>query len=218
MWHTQEGDRVLKGAEAHLFATGVWVIMQGIEAMADEPDDEGDSGVDAFDRLSRMQRLAMLRDVTKALLDKSVPAPRLTAVNEATVAAVFEVIQMHTTMEIEMSRQLDRSERYLWREDLLKTYREVYGEQPDPNFPLPRKNSRDTTDWELVIGALSERILWDDDWNLESGIVDCPPELAQLQMTVLTIDDEYFQGIAPDPPDSKMPAILEELRALCELV
>ena len=37
--------------------------MQGIEAMADVPDDEGDSGINAFDRLSRMQRLAMLRDV-----------------------------------------------------------------------------------------------------------------------------------------------------------
>src|SRR5208283_4370160 len=48
------------------------------------------SGVPLFDELGQAQKLAMLSAVSKALLDESVPSPKLTALNEATVAAVYE--------------------------------------------------------------------------------------------------------------------------------
>ena len=54
---------------------------------------------------NRTQKLAMLALVANAVRTEAVPSPvRLTAVAEATVAAVFSLIRLHLAMEIETGR------------------------------------------------------------------------------------------------------------------
>jgi hypothetical protein len=58
--------------------------------------------------------------------------------------------------------------------------------------------------------------LWDDgDWDLEEEIADSSPELAQHQKEVLGITDDYFLAVAPDPPESEIPKLIDEIRELC---
>jgi len=81
MWHTPDGDRVLTGAEEALFRKGVELLLIEIEQ-------DGTVGLDVFDALSRGAQLALLHTVSVALQTKAQTAPVLTALNEATIAAI----------------------------------------------------------------------------------------------------------------------------------
>src|SRR3712207_4241838 len=90
MWRTPFGERVLEGAEGRLFRDALVYLVDYVE-MAIEADD-GDScsvGVMAFDDMSAVQQMAMLEAVGLALLRRNIAAPAHTAVNEATIAAVY---------------------------------------------------------------------------------------------------------------------------------
>ena len=47
MWHTDNGDRTLEGAEARLFAEALWDFVSELEVY----EGEYDVGMDVFDRL-----------------------------------------------------------------------------------------------------------------------------------------------------------------------
>ena len=102
MWHTPNGERTLTEAEWALFRVGVERLFDFI---SDEDTPLGLSGTDVqvFDELQPEQRLALLADVAGALRDPAVPPPRLTAANEATVAAVFASIRQALEMEIALA-------------------------------------------------------------------------------------------------------------------
>ena len=100
MWWTQEGERVLVGAEAILFREALGYLWDEIE-MCEEIDEEHHVGVKVFDNLSVGQKLTMLVQVGEALLDAAVPVPELTAVNEATVAAVFAQLAINIELELD---------------------------------------------------------------------------------------------------------------------
>ena len=89
MWNTSAGERVLTGAEAALFMQGFDDLVDGVE-FAIKEQESGWSGVAYFDALSGEQQLVLLSEVGAALLRRDVPAPALTAVNEAAVAACYE--------------------------------------------------------------------------------------------------------------------------------
>src|SRR5580700_6603300 len=103
MWRTPDGNRVLTEPEWALFAAGVDLLWDWIESDIEAGDDDADLGLVAFDRLTPEQKLVMLADVANALRSVSVPTPRHTSSNEATIAAVFSVIRGAYELEIDVA-------------------------------------------------------------------------------------------------------------------
>jgi hypothetical protein len=99
MWHTPEGDRVLTGNEAKLFLASLRFMADILED--DDHEDAWSFRVEVFDRLTLGQKLTMLRDVARALLDPTESMPELSAVNEGTVAAVYQNLLDNTLMEVD---------------------------------------------------------------------------------------------------------------------
>jgi hypothetical protein len=98
MWWTPEGQRVLKGAEAALFKEALGVLVDLVR-----DDDEGmwHFAAPPFDALQPNPKLALLAQVGTAMLRENEPMPRLTAVSEAAVGAVYETIRVMVETEID---------------------------------------------------------------------------------------------------------------------
>ena len=62
MWRMQDGDRVLTDAEWALFATGLDLLRDSIEADIGAGTDDVDTGIPVFDRLTPEQKQALLAD------------------------------------------------------------------------------------------------------------------------------------------------------------
>ena len=98
MWWTSNGERVLDGAEASLFRECLARLVDDLYTLRDE---DFAVGVTVFDRLTRTQKMAMLAVVGGALLRRDIPMPELTAVSEATVAAVFAYLRGDVGFELD---------------------------------------------------------------------------------------------------------------------
>jgi hypothetical protein len=61
-------------------------------------------------------------------------------------------------------------------------------------------------EWDWMIEAIGDGILWDDDWCDASFIMDVDPETASRRKRFLTIDDDYYTAIAPDPSEADIAA------------
>ena len=151
MWHTGNGDRVLEGAEARLFAEALWDFITELEA------DEGecDVGIAVFDRLTYGQKISLLSIIAKGLLT-DVPIRKLTAVVEGAIAAVFNHIMEAVTTEIEES-----SSNAEWRKMILAARREQGARG------LPKLSCGDDREWFDQIEELSDLVLWDADYESE---------------------------------------------------
>ncbi len=143
-----------------------------------------------------------------------------TAVNEGTVAAVYQNLLDNNLMEVDEDNemQVDQSFRYYWRSLIMAAVKEAEKAEdvpPDPDWN-PTIESNAMSDWDVLVECLENRILWDDaDWDLEEEIADSPPELAQHQKEFLGITDEYFLAVAPDPPENEIPQLIDDIRKLC---
>ena len=73
MWHTNNGDRTLEGAEARVFAEALWDFVCEMEV------DEGDYdiGLEVFDRLTYGQKVSVLSIIGNGLLNPDVPMRNL---------------------------------------------------------------------------------------------------------------------------------------------
>ena len=100
MWRTEQGNRVLKGAEAALFFECLGDLWAEIELCAEIEEDHR-VGIKIFDNLAVGQKLSMLIHAGEALIDPTIPAPRLMAVNEATVAAVFNQLRINLEVQFD---------------------------------------------------------------------------------------------------------------------
>ena len=109
MWHTADGDRVLRGAEAKVFAEGLLDLAQN------ELVDDGESrtGIPVFDSLTYPQKITILNQVAQAIFREEVPIPELTAVLEGAVGAVFQVLRSLVEQEVEAVPDHDKSLRDL---------------------------------------------------------------------------------------------------------
>jgi hypothetical protein len=105
MWRTPCGNRVLTEPEWALFAACVDLLWDWIESDIESGHDDANLGLVAFDRLTPEQKLVMLADVADALRSVSVPMPRHSASNEATIAAMFTVI--HSLLECDINGATD---------------------------------------------------------------------------------------------------------------
>lgn len=195
MWHTEIGNRVLSGAEAELFREGLYSLIDWTEDWPEQP-----TGVRVFDRLSQAEKLAILDEVSRALLVKRIRCPVHTAVNEGTIAAIYHQIGNDVQVEIDEGRT-----------DLRKLVRKACREC-GLTEGLPSLRSDEFSEWRNAIDGLLFRILWDADW--EGGFVapDGPPDKANVIREFMGTDADYYTAVPPDPNPAQLAKIRARLR------
>ena len=207
MWPTPDGERTLQGAEAALFKEGLGTL---VDMVRDDTEGLWHFGIPPFDNLPPNQKLAVLAQIGNALLCKDQPVPRLTAVWEAAVGAVFEAIRVMVEMEIDQPAEWQLSP--TWRARVLSAARERQIEE------LLDPTSGDLDGWEVLIDSLKGDILWDEDWRYAELHLDAPPDQGQAVKTLLGIDDNYYVAVPPDPSEEELQGILAILKKLTRAV
>ncbi len=215
MWHTPKGDRTLAGAEAELVRAAIEQLFDD-SVVAEGSVEDWEVGVAAFDRLTCEQRLVLLADVGDALLGEDVPAPKLRSLNEAVVGAIFETIFEQVQIEIDDEEEAAAEFRCRWRQLVLAATEAAEkgivraGEEPLPAPDCPDFDCH----WSPMIEALTDGLLWDQDYEDEDFFVDAPPEKASWMKKRFNIDPDYFMAVPPDPTEPEVEAAKGRLRRL----
>lgn len=221
MWQTSMGDRTLIGAEADLVRTIVGFVQDMINVGV-EIDDPHVTQVPLFNALQPTQQLAMLHEVTRALLLENAPIPELTAIREATVYVLFRELVGLIECEIDLSR-LEEEPDYGLRSLVLSVFQdlnqsdnlEIANEWTDEELrTLPPVDCPEINEWNDLAESLADQILWDRDFEMEAILIDQSPEKAKLLKSHLGITSDYFNLIAPDPGQEEFQKIQQELREL----
>lgn len=148
--------------------------------------------------------------VGEALLRDDIPCPPLNAVNEATLGVLMKALLQALDFEIDTAQERSDAYRTYWRELTLAAIRELDGDDGD----LPDPSSCEQADWNILVEVLDSFLLWDDDWERPEVVMDADPETARLIKACLTIDDDYYVAIAPDPTDAEVAAARARLRQI----
>jgi len=201
MWHAVGGDRVLRGAEAQVFAESL------LDLIELELTEEGDyrSGIPVFDSLTYPQKIAALHQAARALFYEAAPKPKPTAVLEGAVGAVFENMSRLLEEEIHGVIRGDMSLRRLVR----RACRDLEVES------APCASSDNIDEWSFCMQCLHDAVLWDSDYLAENTLADLPPERSMDIKQRMGISDEYFRAVAPDPSPKQVAVLLAELNPLC---
>ncbi|MEI8371278.1 MAG: hypothetical protein WCJ35_00425 [Planctomycetota bacterium] len=203
MWWTPVGKRILQGAEGRLFRDALGII---VDMVRDDAEGLWQFGAPPFDKLQPNQKLAVLAEVGSALLCEDQPMPRLTAVEEATVGAVYEAIRLLVEMEIDQPPEWRESPS--WRELVLAACQERGIEE------LLDAQSEDLDEWEVLIGSLAGEVLWDEDWKDSESLMDADPRAGRAVKELLGIDEDYYIAVPPDPTEEEMKGVWATLRGL----
>lgn len=204
MWRTNNGDRILKGAEAELFAEILFDFIDEVN-LSDENDYE--VGVAVFDRLTYGQKISVLTTIAIGLFKPEVICNKLSAVNEGAIAAVFEHLKNCIIIETD-EPEFGSS----WRQKVWEVRKFVGGENlPDVTCEYPEE-------WEIEVDALADLILWDADYGDEDLYIDRPPEDAQILQEFVRIPKEYYLDIPDDPKPKEIEQRLNELRKHCRSI
>ena len=132
--------------------------------------------------------------------------PRLTAVREAAVGAVYEAIMMIVEMEIDQPAEERTSP--TWRELVLTACQEQgIDELLDPA-------SEEIDEWGMLISCLTDAVLWDEDWRDSESLLDADPKASRAVKGLLGIDEDYYVAVPPDPTDEEMKGVWATLRGL----
>lgn len=207
-WRTQIGERTLKGAEATLIRESLGHVADMVEEEIAGNDDPWEFGVPVFDQLEARAKLAVLVEVGWALLRDTKTCPKLTAINESAVAILFANVEESIQFEVD-AQKVDFEDLVFWRPLVLAIYDET-GDTID----LPAPDCTDMDEWNLLMQVLSDRILWDDDFNDADRFLDAPPHQADTLRQMLSIDEDYYRAIPPDPTDAELPGIRAKLNQL----
>ena len=214
MWHTSQGDRTLVGTEAALIQAAMIDAVEEIQQFKD--DDSFDVGIPAFDRMEYQEKLAQILIVGKGLLDENVPIIELNATNEATVAALYEVVKAGIEIEIDLVNDGYQSD-FSWRRLALAAVVENCGSCDNTGEPFGWPEDEASTslqDWRSVVEVLSEAILWDADYLSESLVLDTPSEVGTEIQDLMTMPGDYYGYIPPNPRLDEVPGILQKLERL----
>ena len=205
MWWTPDGERILQGAEARLFREALGTLVDMVR-----DDDEGMWQFDAppFDDLQPNQKLAVLAQIGTALFREDRPMPKLTAVLEAAVEAVYETIRVMVEMEID--EPVENRESPSWRELVLAACRERGIEE------LLDAQSEDLDEWDVLVGCLADGVLWDEDWKDSESLLDADPKASRAVKKLLGIDEDYYIAVPPDPTEEEMEGVWATLRRLTQ--
>ena len=220
MYKTSLGDRVLEGEERQFFIEllGTLVDQFSVDRFSGDQfsELELEFGIPPFDELQRNQKIAALHIVARGLLCPDQPPPPLTAVLDATVAAIYvHAGEMLEDMLVPEPLDFDESllgppyvpERELptWRQLILAACRQ---QKMDEDLPDP--DEADFHQWEYPLDFLEQCILWDADWALLEHL-DADPQNSQRVKRRLGIDDDYFIAVPPEPNDAEAARLLDEL-------
>jgi len=203
MWWTPDGERILQGAEAQLFREALGVL---VDMVRDDHEGMWQFAAPPFDALQPNQKLAVLAQVGTTLLRADQPMPKLTAVLEAAVGAVYESIRV--MVEIEIDEPAEDRESPSWRELVLAAGRERGIED------LLDPESEDLDEWEVLVSRLADAVLWDQDWKDTDDHLDADPKASRMVKNVLGIDEDYYVAVPPDPTDEEMKSVWATLRGL----
>ncbi|TWU58445.1 hypothetical protein Poly51_12230 [Rubripirellula tenax] len=218
MWHTSRGDRTLTGFEAALVGTAIDTMIDALFVhvdvdCADEVVPDCDSGIEVFDQLTVCQRIGLLHEVAQYLLTETMAPLPLSALAEATVAAIFVEVRDQTAIEIDLfgdslEPQID------WRSLVLGAYRSM---SDVPVGDLPVVQCTELSAWEDLIDVLSSVVLWDRDFEMADSFLDSDPGLSQQRRKLLGIDQDYFTSVAPDPRPEEAFALVSRTREIVRL-
>jgi hypothetical protein len=203
MWGTPDGERILQGAEAKLFREALGMT---VDMVRDDPEGLWQFDAAPFDKLQPNQKLAVLAQVGTALLCKDQPMPRLTAVLEAAVGAVYEAVRLSVEMEIDQTPEGRESPS--WRDLVLAACEERGIED------LLDAQSGDLDEWDVLISCLADGILWDEDWKDSESLMDVDPKAGRAVKEMLGIDEDYYVAVPPDPSTEEMASVWATLRRL----
>jgi len=204
MWRTECGERIIEGAEAIVFAEALSSLLD--EAIMGTLDDY-DLGIECFDNLTFGQRISTLTTIGNGLLRKDIPLVRLTAVVEGAIAAVFQHLKYQIIYDIDTPES-----RSNWRELVVAARKEVEGKD------IPAPTCTDVKEWDFEMDQLSDRILWDADYESGHIFMDHPPDMSEWLKDMADISDNYFMAITDDLADTEAQAQIKELRKLCDSI
>ncbi len=193
-WNTAIGPRTLSGAEAYLVGQTVWQLTDSIrEGLSIDSPLQFD--IVLFDSLTWQQQIVMLDKVLGPLLDADIDPPVPTALMDATIAAIYAQMVEFIEMEIDMERTSDSAEEgdTDGRQEIVNALAECayQGDCPDPECAVIET-------WELVIEALRDRVLADEDYQMDGLTLDLPPEKSRELKRTLGISGDYFIDVPPD--------------------
>ena len=222
-WRTQLGERNVIGPEAALIRSAIAFMHDLIEAEIADRDDSWDYGVPVFDNLEPASKLSLLADVGEALLSET-PPPPLTAIKEGAVAAMYGAIRQLIDLEIDLQEGAEASredgDRCFYRKLVLEVANsdEAAGsageEKIDDEEGLPAPESTDTSDWEWLVDAISERVLWDEDYLYANELLDAAPEQARRERRRLGIARDYYLDVPPDSEETDLELVRERLEKI----
>jgi hypothetical protein len=222
-WRTQLGERHMVGPEARLIRSAIAFMHDLVEAEIRDHGDRWDYGVPVFDNLEPASKLSLLADVGEALLNET-PMPPLTAIKEGAVAAIFGAVTQLIELEIDVQKGEKASRgtdsRILYRTLVLEIANSdeakgaAFEEDIDEEEGLPTAESTDLSEWECLVDAISERILWDEDYLYADELLDAAPEEARRKRRRLGIERDYYLDVPPDPEESDLQRIRYRLEKL----
>ena len=223
MWHTSRGDRTLVGDEAALIGRAidelVSALVMRIHDDFEEEASDCSTGISVYDSCTASQRIALLHQVASFLLCETTEPLPLTALTDATVAALFVEVRDQVAIEIRLGRQprtvspreLDKTTQTSdqhppesWRELVLLAHQACFDcrydcVDADDEVVVFDQECAELPEWELLINELSESILWDRDFELAEGFLDLDPGVSKHRRRLLGIDDHYFSAVPNDP-------------------
>jgi hypothetical protein len=248
MWPTSDGNRTLRGAEAILLANTIDVM---IDQLADyiDLDDETQSpvnaavcqtGISVFDSLAITQRIAVLHHAAMQLLtDAPFPHDCLSAIDDATIAAIYAEVRDQIEIEIDFYRYdlpnpaaasisagsdggelAPTSADVHWRRLVHNACLETLDQDGSwcdvsTDGQLARV---ELSEWELWVDCLASAILWDRDFEFAETFLDADPESARQRRKTLGITDDYFVVPAPDPSSDQIDHLIHTTRELVRSV
>jgi len=204
MWRTECGERILEGAEAVVFAETLSSLLD--EAILSKFEDY-ESGVVCFDNLTYGQKVSVLATIGNGLFKKDVSPVELTSVVEGAIAAVFQSLKDSIIFEID-----EPEFGTYWRELVIAARKEMEGED------IPAASCTDIEEWDLEVEELSDRILWDADYECGPLFMDHPPEMTQWLKDMARIPDNYYTTITDDLTDEEASLTIKELKKLCDSI
>jgi len=236
-WHTPCGNRVLGGYEAEIVRDVLEVIADRLHEFISSGDmkliDEDSNlqcGIEVFDSLQLTEQLALFTQIAQYLLTETPAVLDLNAINESAVYAV--IIELTQEVEIEIDCNAEPPDEAFktniqtyWRSRLLGFYREchpeefvnesVAGDTQSASRWIPTdERSTNLEQWEILIEALQNRLLWDEDFLMAGTLMDLDPTRLHQIKGDMAIDDQYFTAIAPDISDDQIKNTLAELFGL----
>jgi hypothetical protein len=222
-WKTQSGHRYAVGAEAKLIRDAIAYVHEAIEQELSDPEEWWPFQVPVFDKLSPTAKLAILADLSEALLSETA-IPSLTAITEGTVAAIYDAVRQLVTIECDYQKEESETDISMppFYRSLVLEIAESNGphkpdpedDDPDPEEILPSPRCTDMSEWEWVIECIADRFLWDDDFLMTDEMLDAPPDVARKRRDRLGITRKYFLDDAPDPEAVDVAAARNRLKQL----